>query len=84
MQRRSSGFLRADENEIEPLDFATLGSKHRYNLHGERCTGKLSAPLQACYPYACALSSAYVESVSHLFFQFHFRFGSRNEYIRCC
>jgi hypothetical protein len=44
MQRRSPGFLRASENEIEPLDFATLGSKHRYNLHGELCTGKLSAP----------------------------------------
>jgi hypothetical protein len=50
MQRRSSGFLRADENEIEPLDFATLGSKHRYNLHGERCTGKLSAAPTSLLP----------------------------------
>src|SRR6266481_296250 len=32
MQRRRPGFLRAGQNEIEPLYFATPGSKHRRNV----------------------------------------------------
>src|SRR5437762_2456646 len=32
MQRCRPGFLRAGQNEIEPLDFATLGSEHRRNV----------------------------------------------------
>src|SRR5215831_18615266 len=32
MQRRCPGFLRAGENEIEPLNFATPGSKHRRKI----------------------------------------------------
>src|SRR6266481_4994560 len=32
MQRRRPGFLRAGQNEIEPLHFATPGSEHRRNV----------------------------------------------------
>ena len=28
MQRRSAGFLRTSDNEIEPLNLATVGAKH--------------------------------------------------------
>ncbi len=39
MQRRRAGFLRAGKNEVEPLNFATLGPKHRGNVHREACRG---------------------------------------------
>src|SRR5207249_8413942 len=32
MQSRRAGFLGTGQNEIEPLDFATPGSKHRRNV----------------------------------------------------
>ena len=43
MQRRRSRFLRARQNKIEPVNFTTPAAKHRRNLHGERCRGKLPA-----------------------------------------
>ena len=32
MQRGRAGFLRTGQNEIEPLDFATLGSEQRHRV----------------------------------------------------
>jgi hypothetical protein len=31
--------LRAGQNEVEPLNFATLGPKHQRNVHREACRG---------------------------------------------
>src|SRR6266403_361342 len=45
MQCGCPGFLRASHNEIEPLDLAPLASKHRRNLHPERCRGSCHLPL---------------------------------------
>ena len=39
MQRRRAGFLRTGQNEIEPVNFAALSSKHRGNVHREACRG---------------------------------------------
>jgi hypothetical protein len=39
MQRRRAGFLRASQNKVEPLNFATLGPKHQRNVHREACRG---------------------------------------------
>src|SRR5215469_7139459 len=44
MQRRCPGFLRASENEIEPLNFAMPGSNHLGNVHGEGCRGSCQLP----------------------------------------
>src|SRR5206468_7921823 len=38
MQRCGPGFLRASQNEIEPLDFVTPGSKHRRNVIAIFCS----------------------------------------------
>ena len=39
MQRRRPGFLRAGQNEIEPLNFATLCPEHR---HQSRTTDRFT------------------------------------------
>ncbi len=39
MQRGRAGLLRAGQNEVEPLNFATLGPKHQRNVHREACRG---------------------------------------------
>ncbi len=39
MQRRRAGLLRAGQNKVEPLNFATLGPKHQRNVHREACRG---------------------------------------------
>src|SRR5215831_14127961 len=49
MQRRGAGFLRTGENESEPLNFVTLGPKHRGNVHGESRRGNCQLPYNCCY-----------------------------------
>jgi hypothetical protein len=39
VQRRCARLLRAGQNEIEPLNFATLVPKHQRNVHREACRG---------------------------------------------
>ncbi len=38
MERARTRFLCAGQNEIQPINFATLGSKHPRNLHRELST----------------------------------------------
>src|SRR6266481_4056771 len=62
MQRGCPGFLRARQNEIEPLDFAPLASKHRRNLHPERCRGSCQLPLLVPFkppPMVAPMSKAF-------------------------
>ena len=56
MQRRGAGFLRTGENEIEPLDFATLGPKHRGNVHAESRRGSCQLSYN-CYYRTLQLSA---------------------------
>ena len=39
MQRRRARLLRAGQNKVEPLNFATLGPKHQQNVHREARRG---------------------------------------------
>src|SRR5436190_13882308 len=84
MQCRRSRFLRARQDKIEAVNFTTPVAKHRRNLHGERCRGSCQLPLQTCRSYACALSSANVKSILHVFSEFHLHSHSCNEYICNC
>src|SRR5215472_5238018 len=61
VQRGRPGFLRAGQNEIEALNFATLRSEHRQNVHANGCRGSCHLPLQmslrntTVVAFACAL-----------------------------
>src|SRR5215471_19961707 len=46
VQRGRPGFLRAGQNEIEALNFATLRSEHRQNVHAIGSRGSRQLPLQ--------------------------------------
>ena len=39
VQRCRAGLLRAGQNKVEPLNFATLGPKHQRNVHREARRG---------------------------------------------
>src|SRR5437764_7002792 len=70
MQRRSTGFLRTSDNEIESLKLATVGAKHRRNVHAGAFRGSCQLPLQlsaeerSCRVSYCPLSFAHVQLVS--------------------
>jgi len=46
VQRGGPGFLRAGQDEIKALNFATLSSEHRQNVHAIGCRGSCQLPLQ--------------------------------------
>src|SRR5262249_60411681 len=46
VQRGGPGFLRAGQDEIKALNFATLSSEHRQNVHAIGCRGSCKLTIQ--------------------------------------
>src|SRR5690349_17560434 len=85
MQCRSAGFLRTSDNEIEPLNFATVGAKHLGNVYRKIYTGSCLRALQLqCRRAqlsrpACSLSFVYAQVVWLGISLFSFVFYCRND-----